>query len=66
MKAGDLVKEKTRMKRRSEMGIVVQVDMNHYLRCGPDDPGILHPYLVCFSDDELDWMHEGFLEIIDD
>jgi hypothetical protein len=59
MKVGDLVREKTRMNRKPEMGIVLDVDFSK--KTGK----IVHPYQVYFfGDGESDWMRDGFLEVI--
>jgi len=59
MQVGDLVREKTRMSRKPEMGIVLAVDFSR--KTGK----IVHPYHVHFFDgDGADWMREGFLEVI--
>ena len=59
MQVGDLVREKTRMTRNPEMGIVLEVDYtkNH-------TNGRLHPYQIYFFDGEINWMSDGFLEVI--
>ena len=59
MQVGDLVREKTRMSRKPEMGIVLTVDFAQ--KTGE----IVHPYQVYFfNDGESDWMREGFLEVV--
>jgi hypothetical protein len=58
MKVGDLVREKTKMQRRPEMGIVLAVDFTQQTGT------VVHPYQVCFFDGSVDWMREGFLEVI--
>ncbi len=58
MQVGDLVREKTRMDRKPEMGIVLAVDPTQQTGT------IVHPYQVCFLDGSVDWMREGFLEVI--
>jgi hypothetical protein len=59
IKIGDLVREKTRMSRKPEMGIVIAVDFSQ--KTGK----IVHPYQVYFfGDNESDWMRDGFLEVI--
>ena len=58
MKVGDLVREKTRMSRRPDMGVVIGVDYTQYAG------GLVHPYQVRFFDGETNWMREGFLEVI--
>jgi len=59
MQVGDLVREKTRMSRKREMGVILKVDYtkNH-------TNGVLHPYQIYFFDGEINWMREGFLEVI--
>jgi len=58
MKVGDLVREKTKMSRKPEMGIILRTD-------GPyDKDGILYPYRVYFFDGEFCWMQERFLETV--
>ena len=56
MEVGDLVREKTRMQREPEMGIILAVDYTQR--------GGLHPYQVYFFDGETNWMRDGFLEVI--
>ncbi len=47
------------------MGIVVRIDENQRARSPiPGYQDVLFPYLVLFSDNELDWMQEDFLEAI--
>ena len=60
MKVGDLVREKTRMSRKREMGVILKIDYtkNH-------TNGFLHPYQIYFFDGEINWMREGFLETVD-
>ncbi len=58
MQVGDLVREKTRMARRPEAGIILKVDYAQY------EGGIIHPYQIFFADGEINWMHDGFLEVI--
>jgi hypothetical protein len=59
VKVGDLVREKTRMQRKPEMGIVLGVDFSQ--KTGK----VVHPYQVYFfGDGGTDWMKEGFLEVI--
>ena len=59
MKVGDLVREKTRMNRKPEMGIVLTVDFTR--KTGK----IAHPYQIYFFDEGgFDWMREGFLEVV--
>jgi len=58
MKVGDLVREKTKMQRRPEMGVVLKIDYTQYAG------GLVHPYQVRFFDGETNWMREGFLEVI--
>tara|TARA_B100000809_G_scaffold251819_1_gene285775 strand:- start:3824 stop:4015 length:192 start_codon:yes stop_codon:yes gene_type:complete len=61
VQVGDLVREKTRMSRKPEMGIVLAVDFDQ--KTGK----IVHPYQVYFFDDkDTDWMREGFLEVINE
>ena len=59
MQVGDLVKEKTRMSRKRELGVILKVDYtkNHVM-------GLLHPYQIYFFDGEITWMREGFLELV--
>ena len=59
MQVGDLVREKTRMSRKREMGVILKVDYtkNH-------TNGVLHPYQIYFFDGEITWMREGFLELV--
>ena len=59
MKVGDLVREKTRMTRKPEMGIVLKVDHTQ-----EPQYGLVHPYQVHFFDGETNWMREGFLEVV--
>ena len=58
MQVGDLVREKTRMQRKPEMGVILKTDPTkvHF--------GLVHPYQVYFFDGEINWMREGFLEVI--
>ena len=58
MQVGDLVREKTRMQRKPEMGIILAVDFTQWAG------GLMHPYQVRFLDGEINWMREGFLEVI--
>jgi hypothetical protein len=58
MKVGDLVREKTRMSRRPETGIVLKVDYDQHT------DGHYHPFQVYFSDGETNWMRGKFLETI--
>jgi len=58
MKVGDLVREKTRMNRKPEMGIVLKVDYEQRAK-GRD-----YPFQVCFLDGEINWMCGNFLEVI--
>jgi len=58
MKVGDLVREKTRMTRKPEMGLVINIDYTQYAG------GLVHPYQVRFFDGETNWMREGFLEVV--
>ena len=60
MQVGDLVKEKTKMSRKPEMGIVLRTDGECY------DDGVLYPYRVYFFDGEYCWMQELFLEIVNE
>mgnify|MGYP003661589072 CR=1 FL=1 len=58
MKVGDLVREKTRMSRKPEMGVILKVEHTQYAH------GLAHPYQVYFFDGDINWMSEGFLEVI--
>ena len=58
MQVGDLVREKTRMQRKPEMGIVVAVDFTQW------SGGVMHPYQVRFFDGDIQWMCDGFLEVV--
>ena len=58
MKIGDLVREKTRMSRKPDMGVIIDVDPAQYAG------GLVHPYQVYFFDGETHWMREGFLEVV--
>ena len=60
MKVGDLVKEKTRMSRKPEMGILLRTDGECY------DDGVLFPYRVYFFDGKFCWMQERFLEVVNE
>jgi hypothetical protein len=60
MKVGDLVREKTRMQRKPEMGLVLAVDFTKQTGT------IVHPYQIYFFDGEINWMREGFLEVINE
>jgi len=46
------------MARRPEAGIILKVDYAQY------EGGIIHPYQIFFADGEINWMHDGFLEVI--
>ena len=59
MKIGDLAREKTRMNRKPEMGIVLKVDHTQ-----EPQYGLVHPYQVHFFDGETNWMREGFLDVV--
>ena len=61
MKVGDLVKEKTRMSRKRELGVILKVDYTK-----PRVMGLLHPYQIYFFDGEITWMREGFLEVVNE
>ena len=63
MEVGDLVREKALpcaalYGRVLQTGIIVRVDWSRATG------QIVHPYLVAFSNGEVDWMREGFLEVI--
>jgi len=58
VKVGDLIREKTKMDRKPEMGIVLKTDGTCY------EDGILYPYRVYFFDGELCWMQERSLETV--
>jgi hypothetical protein len=60
VKVGDLVREKTRMTRKPDMGIVLDVDYTQHV----DVDGLACPYRVRFFDGETHWMREGFLEVV--
>ena len=54
MKVGDLVREKTRMKRKCSLGIVLEVSQHKSLE-----------YFVHFFDDSDDcWMSKNFVEVV--
>ena len=58
MQVGDLVREKARMQ-WDALGIVLAVDFTQ--KTG----NYCHPYKVYFfSDGDIDWMREGFLEVV--
>ena len=59
MKVGDLVREKTKMQRKPEMGVILKIDYTQYAG------GLVHPYQVYFFGGEINWMREGFLETVD-
>lgn len=56
MQAGDLVREKTRMSRKPDLGIILKVDDTQY------EDSTTFRYQVYFFDGETNWMHENFLE----
>ena len=58
MKIGDLVREKTRMSRKPEMGVILKIDHTKV------HSGLVHPYQIYFFDGDVNWMREGFLEVI--
>jgi len=60
VQVGDLVKEKTKMSRKPEMGIILQTDGTCY------EDGIIYPYRVYFFDGESCWMQERFLESVNE
>ena len=58
MQVGDLVREKTRMQRKPEVGVILKID---YTQC----VGVhIFPYQVHFFDGETNWMRDNFLEVI--
>ena len=61
MKVGDLVREITRMNRRPELGIVMEI--NHHR---PPMGEIYFPYFVWFFDGDFDWMREEFLVVVNE
>ena len=60
MKSGDLVREKSPTIGKPKTGIVLAVDLTQ--KTG----AIMHPYQVCFSNGDVDWMRPGFLEVINE
>ena len=58
MQVGDLVREKTRMSRKPDAGLILAIDFTK------KDRGMVHPYQVRFFDGETHWMREGFLEVV--
>ena len=60
MQVGDLVREKTRMQRKPEVGVIRKIDYTQQAFAP------VHPYQVCFFDGSVDWMREGFLEVVNE
>ena len=58
VQVGDLVREKTRMDRKPEMGIVLAVDFTQ------QNGLVRHLKVHFFEDGASDWMREGFLELL--